>query len=241
MTIGASEGLVCTDPVPRCRCLGLSSGRRRSAARPDLGTFLRRVPSPLRLAQDAQEDDVEDLPRLDIRRRRLAVEEVRDHDPVEDVADDGRDPLDRHLAHPPRRHQVAVELLPLLDVDLAVLEVRRPLAVLEVRALLDQQLDERRMVGEELEERRDRPLDPLQTILDPRDVRGHLLLELSHHSVRRRQEQRPLAGEMSVDRPLPHPQPFRQRLRDRVGEPFLGKQGRRRLQDLLATRQVRFL
>ncbi len=152
-----------------------------------------------------------------------------------------RDLLDRDVADSPLGDHVAIELPPSLNVDLAMLEVRRPFAILEIGPLLDQELDERRVLGEELQERGDRPLHPLQPVADARDLCIDLLLELAHHPIRRGQEQRPLAGEVAIDRPLAHPQPIRQRLGHRVGEPMLGKQLGRCLKDLLPTRQVRFL
>ena len=88
--------------------------------------------------------------------------------PYKHVAHDVGDVLDGHLAHPSRCDQLAINLPPALDVDLPVLEVRRPLAVLEVGSLLNQQLDVLRMLCEERQKRRDRPGDPLETVVDPR-------------------------------------------------------------------------
>ena len=114
-----------------------------------------------------------------------------------------------------------------------MLEIGGPLAVPELGPLLDQQLHVFRMRREERQKGHDAPGYLLQTVLDPGDARQDLLLHLSHHPIRRGQEKIALAGKMAVDRSLAELEPSGQHLRDCIGKPVLGKQFRRRLQDLL--------
>ena len=94
-----------------------------------------------------------------------------------------------------------------------MLEISRPLAVLELGPFLDQELDVLRMSGEKRQEGHDSAGHLLQTVLDPGDAGQDLLLHLPHHSIRRRQKKLALAGEVFVNRSLAKLQPFGKGLR----------------------------
>src|SRR4051794_41478583 len=101
------------------------------------------------IAEDAPEDDIEEILSLSLGRLAPAGEVVGEDRAVEQVADDVGDPLDGDVANPTLGDQDLVLLPPAGDVLLAVFKVSRLLPVLEEGTLLNQEFDEFRVLGEE--------------------------------------------------------------------------------------------
>ena len=79
--------------------------------------------------------------------------------------------------------------------------------------------------------------DPLERVVDPLEGVVDPLPHPPHDPIGGGEEQVALAGKMAVERPLADLQPLGQGLRHGVGVAVLGEQLRRRVEDLLATRQ----
>src|SRR5262249_19214927 len=148
----------------------------------------------LGLGQDSAEYDVQQLFCLNFRWLGLAVEEIGHHDSIQHVAHHVGDALNGHFPNAAGGNQFSIDLPPSLDVDLPMLEVSWPLPVLEVGALLNQQLDVTRMLGKKCEKRRDGSGDSLESVGNPNDVRLDALLQLLHHSIGRSKKKFALAG-----------------------------------------------
>jgi hypothetical protein len=128
------------------------------------------------------------------------------------------------------------QLAPAQFVLLEVLEVGRLLPVLGVGPLLDQQLDELRVVREEAQERSDGLGQPVERVLDPRNIGVDPLAKPAHDAIGRGQEQVALAGEMAVKGPLADLELLDGGLRDHVGVAVLGEECRGGVEDLIPTR-----
>jgi hypothetical protein len=158
----------------------------------------------LRLAEDAVVDDVEDVLGLLLDRLVPAGEVVGEHGAVDQLADDVVDAGEGDVADPAAGDEVAEDGEPAGPAGLAVLEVGGLLAVAELGALLDEQLDLLGVVLEEAQVGADGGGDHLQRVGDALDGGIDVGTEAGHALVHGGEEQRLLAGEVQVQRALGH-------------------------------------
>ena len=78
----------------------------------------------------------------------LTGEIVREHGAIDRAADDVGDLLRGHFSDASLGDQVTIQLTPALNVTFSMLEISRPLAVLESRPFLDDQFNKVRVFGE---------------------------------------------------------------------------------------------
>src|SRR5262249_34519267 len=133
------------------------------------------------------------------------------------------------------RDQVAVDGAPAFALHLAMLEIGRLVAVLELGPLLHQKLDVIGMLAKESEIGAQRGGDALERIDDALDATVNAVAHPLHTTIRRREKKFALAGEIAIERAFADAEFVGQELRVGVAVAMLGEEFDGGIEDLFAT------
>ena len=123
----------------------------------------------------------------------------------------------------------------LLDIRFLMLDIGGLLPILELRPLLNDQLDERGIVGREGQVGANGLGDLIERICDGNHGLLGRLQKLMHEPIASPEEQVSLRGEITVDRPLAHAKRFGEHLGSRRGVAVPCEQPSGRLKNLVVT------
>src|SRR5579875_2090147 len=132
--------------------------------------MLRSTFLPFCVAENAVKNDIQNVVRLLLDARSLTEEVVGEHGAVQEIADNVGNALDGHVAEAASLNQRAIQLLPALDIGLAVNEISRLFPVFELGAFLNQQLHVLRVFGKEIQKGPDAHSHTLKRILNALDA-----------------------------------------------------------------------
>ena len=121
-----------------------------------------------------------------------------------------------------------------------MLEVGGLLAVFELRPFLDQQLDQLRLLGEELQIGFDGPARAYERIVDAGDTFVDGRHQAFHDPIGGGEKQLPLGGEIAIDGSLADLEHVGDGLGGRIGVAVLGEELARRIEDFLAAAGANF-
>jgi len=192
--------------------------------------------------QDAMKKNVQNVIRLGFEGCAPAREMIREHGPIQQVAEHSDDPLNRDIASPTFRDQCSKEFSPRAHIGVAMLEIGGLISVLKFRSFQDQQLDELGMIGKKSKIGMDGKGQSLQWFGDAFNFLVHACFKAKHGSVHGGKKKNFFARKISVDRPFANFKPVCQHLNVGVMVAKLGKEFRGLVEDLfLAMGLKRFI